>query len=343
MTTSLRDLLAAPPSPGSGLAGELVHEEPLLRLVRHLPPGGVTRAPVLLVPPLAVPAECYDLREGNSLLRHLLSRGHPVHLASYGPIGFRHRRAGLEEWVDRVLPAAVQHAAADAGQDVHVLGWSLGGTMSLLTLAHDPGLPVRSLTLVATPIDYHRSAMLAPVRAAARLTGGRFVDGAVRTLGGVPAPLVRLGYRATSFQRELTRPLFALTHRDQPDALAQARAIDGFLRAMPGYPGRLFVQVWHRLILGNELARGRVRVGDRDVHLDRVRVPVLAVGSRDDVIAPLAAVAAITEVLTGAPQVRVEVVGGGHLSVLTGNDAPATTWVHLAEFLADVDRGRAGA
>ena len=34
--------------------------------------------PVLLVPPLAAPAHCFDLRRGHSLAEHLLGLGHPL-------------------------------------------------------------------------------------------------------------------------------------------------------------------------------------------------------------------------------------------------------------------------
>src|SRR3954451_17558250 len=62
------------------------------------------RAPVLLVPPLAAPASCFDLRRGCSLAEHLTSLGYPTYLVAYGPISFSDRALGLEHWVEDVLP-----------------------------------------------------------------------------------------------------------------------------------------------------------------------------------------------------------------------------------------------
>ncbi len=62
----------------------LVHREPHRDLHRY----GVRSvgAPVLLVPPLAVPMHCYDLRPGQSLVAHLAQTGRTPYVVDYGTI-----------------------------------------------------------------------------------------------------------------------------------------------------------------------------------------------------------------------------------------------------------------
>ena len=92
--------------------------------------------PVLLVPPLAGPTACFDLRRGCSLAEHLLALGHPTYLLEYGDIAFSDRDLGLEHWVDEIIPTAVRRVSEDAGGvPVALVGWCLGGIMSLLALA----------------------------------------------------------------------------------------------------------------------------------------------------------------------------------------------------------------
>jgi hypothetical protein len=64
--------------------------------------------PVLLVPPLAAPSLCFDLRRGHSMAEHLSSQGHSTHLVEYGAISFSDRDLGLEHWVEDVIPTAVR-------------------------------------------------------------------------------------------------------------------------------------------------------------------------------------------------------------------------------------------
>src|SRR5919204_4360045 len=68
-------------------------EGPQRTVHRYRPPAGTPlhRGPVLLVPPLAAPATCFDLRRGCSLVEHLLGLGYRTYLVDYGPIGFSDR------------------------------------------------------------------------------------------------------------------------------------------------------------------------------------------------------------------------------------------------------------
>src|SRR5436305_10463280 len=64
--------------------------------------------PVLLVPPLAAPALCFDLRRGCSVAEHLVESGRNTYLVDYGTVSFADRRLGIEHWVDEVLPRAIE-------------------------------------------------------------------------------------------------------------------------------------------------------------------------------------------------------------------------------------------
>ena len=73
--------------------------------------------PVLLVPPLAAPTICFDLRRGCSLAEHLLApRAPDLPASSTATIAFSDRDLGLEHWVDDVLPdARSARVSEDAG------------------------------------------------------------------------------------------------------------------------------------------------------------------------------------------------------------------------------------
>jgi polyhydroxyalkanoate synthase len=104
---------------------------------------------------------------------------------------------------------------------------------------------------------------------------------------------------------------------------------------MHAYPGRSFGQLYHRFFRTNDLADGRLALGERTLDLADVAVPVLAVAGRGDGIAPVAACHHVAGLLTGAPDVRLATAPGGHLGVLTGRAARGTTWVELDAFLAE--------
>jgi polyhydroxyalkanoate synthase len=318
------------------MPSRVIDEAPQGTLLQYLAPEERTRhLPVLLVPPLAAPTSCFDLRRGCSMAEHLLGLGHPTYLVEYGTIGFSDRELGLEHWVQDVLPRAIeQTSAAAGGKPVQVVGWCLGGIMSLLAIAARPDLPVNSIAVVASPFDFNELRIFAPIRSMANVTNGVFATLAYRAMGGAPAPLVKRAFQLSSLDKYLTKPLAVGLNLHDRDFLAQIEAVDAFTNNMTAYPGRTMGQLYHRFFRVNDLADGRLELGDHDIDLADVKVPVLAVAGKDDVLAPQKAVHHVGALLTGAPEVQLKSGPGGHLGVLTGRAAARTTWRWIDEFFA---------
>jgi polyhydroxyalkanoate synthase len=315
----------------------IIDQGPQRTLHRYLP-AEERRAkdlPVLLVPPLAAPTRCFDLRRGNSLAQHLLGTGHPTYLLEYGDIAFGDRELGLEHWVDEVIPTAVEAVSDDsAGRPVQLVGWCLGGIMSALAVA-DRNIPVRSLTMVASPFDVSRGGLMGALRPLFNLTGGHAATPIYKLLGGAPAPLVKRGFQLSSIDKHLTKPWALARNLHDRDYLAQVEAVDHFVDNMHAYPGRTFAQLYHRLFRINDLADGRIALATGTIDLAHVDVPVLAIAGEDDNLAPVASCHHVGDLLPRSPEVRLATAPGGHLGVLGGRSARATTWAMIDEFLAD--------
>ena len=322
----------------------LIDDGPQRRVHRYLPVHGarakVTALPVLLVPPLAAPAICFDLRRGCSVAEHLLRRGHDAYVVDYGRVRFSDRSLGLEHWVEEVIPRAVRAVAHEAGgRPVQLVGWCLGGILALLAQCADRDLPIASTALVASPFDFARVPLVAPLRPIAAVTQGQGITQLYRLLGGAPAPLVKRGYQLAGIDKYVMKPWTVLTNLHDRELLAQIEAVDVFMDNMHAYPGRTFGQLYHRFFRSNDLADGRLALGDRTLELADVRVPVLAIAGRGDGIAPVAACHHVGALLPHAPSVRLEEAPGGHLGVITGRAARGTTWTLLDRFLTEQKAG----
>lgn len=329
---------------------EVVYDEPHARLRRIAPSPEQSGRPVLLVTPLAVPVSCWDLRPGQSLAAHLagaeerpgdavVGSGRPTYTIDYGEITFADRAMGFEDWVGGILPTAVRRISAEhGGRPVHLVGWSHGGTMSLLLGAHDPDLPIASITTLGTPTDYARNPAYAPVRWAEERLGTAVVAAPAALLGGVPAPLTRRGYRWMAPVRELTKPWSLLRNLHRPEVLARITAVDRFIATMPGYPGRFFNQAITHLVAGRALAKGTVPLReDFVVDMRRLRAPLLLIGSTDDILASAPSVEAGREAYPAAQVEYVEVSGLSHLGLIASPSARTLTWSHLDRHLAAHD------
>jgi polyhydroxyalkanoate synthase len=342
MTLSPVSLAAAAANIAGKLRGGLADLRPVPRAlidqgpnrsVYRMTPAG-SGPPILLVPPLAAPALCFDLRRGCSLAEHLVEAGRPTYLVDYGNVAFSDRRLGIEHWIDEVLPRAIRKVSEDAGgQRVHLVAWCLGGLFSLLTAADQPGLPIESIVTVASPVDFTAIPLVAPFRPLVDATGGYVLTPFYRLLGGAPSYVVGRVFWAAGINKEITKPLAILRNLDDRDYLAQIEAVDHFMDNMIAYPGRTFGQLYHRFFRANDLAEGAVDLGGRIISLSDVKVPTMVIAGENDTIAPRRAVERLVTLLDNAPAVRFETAPGGHLGVLTGRRARGTTWRYIDTFL----------
>ncbi|GLZ39637.1 alpha/beta fold hydrolase [Actinokineospora sp. NBRC 105648] len=305
----------------------------------HLPDGvAPTGNPTLLVPPLAVPDSCFDLRRGCSVVEHLVGRGRPTYSVEYGEITFNDRALGLEHWVDEVLPNAVATAHEHSGgKPVHVVGWCLGGIMSVLTAARMGAWPIASLTVIASPFDVTAIPLIAPLRPLVNATGGHALTPLYRAFGGIPAPLVRRAFQVSALDKQITKPLAIARNLGDREFLAQLEAVERFTANMVAYPGRTVAQLYHQLFRANSLAEGTLTLAGRQIDLDRVKQPTLVIAGESDAIAPVKAARKLVDLLPEAAQVRFETAPGGHLGVLTGRAARQATWPLVDEFQDRLD------
>ena len=260
--------------------------------------------PVLLVPPLAAPADL--LRPAPRLLgrRAPAARGprRPTSSTtgrSSSPTARSASSTGSRTSCRRRSAPPPRTPAAP----VQVVGWCLGGIMSLLALAADPTLPVASAALIASPFDFSKVRLVAPLRPIAAVTRGAGITPLYRLLGGAPAPLVKRGYQLAGIDKYLMKPWTVLSNLHDRDLLAQIEAVDAFMDRMHAYPGRTFGQLYHRFFRINDLADGRSRSTDAHARPRRRRGAGALVAGRGDGIAPIAACHHVASLL---PHARVE-------------------------------------
>ncbi|MEJ2868405.1 alpha/beta fold hydrolase [Actinomycetospora sp. OC33-EN08] len=302
------------------------------------PTARLRGAPVLLVSPLGACGVAFDLRRGCSLVEHLVGEGRHVHqvddedvVGHDAPIPAS--PADLARWVSDILPHVVRTVSAHHdGAPVHVVGWSIGGLAALLAAADEPGLPIASVTAIATPFALDVVPERVPVRPLALAAGGPVLATTQALLGLLPTPPgVPELLSAGSVGSLLTTPLTVLAHLADRDFLAQLEAVDD-LRAVVGAQAGLVGASFHAMVDGRELATGRVQVAGHEIDLGGLERPVLLVAGEDDTVVPPRAVRAGTTVLTSA-DASLMTAPGGHLGVLCGRASRSRLWPALCAFL----------
>jgi len=318
---------------------EVVLRDPVFRLRRYV---GAHRArerrpAIVLIPPLMLTAEVYDITAEGSAVADLLKRGVDPWVVDFGAP--ERQEGGLRRTLaDHVVAVsrAVARVGRETGTGVHLSGYSQGGIFAYLTAAFRRSQDVASVITFGSPVDVkHHLLPGVPDRVTSELLEnlGRFLA-VYFSRSAVPAWLSRTGFRLLSPMRELRNQLEFLTRLQDRTA---ARRREGQRRYLAGegwvaWPGPALVDFVEQLIIQNRLFSGGFVVEDRTVTLADVTCPVLAfVGETDDIGRP----AGVRAVREAAPRADIYEVSldAGHFGLVVGSKAMRETWPTVAGWI----------
>lgn len=286
--------------------------------------------PLLLVHSLISRPYILDLIPGNSFVEFLLEQGFDVYLADWGVPAAEDVRLRLEDYVLDYLPGMVAAVQATAGaQEVSLLGYCMGGLLTLLYAATHAQAPLRALLTLATPVDFAHLGLQG--------LWARHVDPdrLVATYGNIPAALIQQSFRMLRPASELSAARFIALWQNLDNAryVEQFRAFDRWSNDHIDFPGETFRQVMKELVQGNALVKGTFTLGGRRVDLGAIRCPFLAIAAEADHIVPLAAARPQVE-LVGSADKDFLVLPGGHVGLAAGRNARRVLWPRVASWLA---------
>ncbi len=167
---------------------EVVTEQRVYRLRHYYPSAKRPGPPVLLVPPMMLAAEVYDVSPATSAVTILREHGVDPWVVDFGAP--EREEGGLERTLaDHVLAVsdAVDRVPSATGNDVNLGGYSQGGMFCYQTAAYRHGEGLRSLITFGSPVDTRLAMPLGIPENVALGDGrrpGRRVRGAARSRRG---------------------------------------------------------------------------------------------------------------------------------------------------------------
>lgn len=287
------------------------------------------RRPLVIVFSIVSRSYILDLSPGRSFIENMLGHGVDVFLLDWGEPDAVDSKNTMETYTDNYMPRAVRAACQAAGSDeVDVLGYCFGGTISVLGVAGNPEMPVRNLSVMATPIDFGKMEGL--IRALER--GNLDVEDVIDETGNVPAETV---YRAFAILRPTSE---VFKYADIWERLWSDEFVDGYqamgqwLRNQVPFPGATARQLADLLMQRNSLASGTIPLGGRDVHLADIKAPLLNVMAEADHLVPPVVSEGLGD-LVGSDDVTDLRIPAGHVGLVMGRSSSQTTIPGIVNWL----------
>lgn len=326
-----RYVTSGPPSVGL-TPKDVLLERGTLRLYHYHPMcDEIYRVPVLLVMATTNRGYVFDLAPGQSMVEYLLEAGFDVYVIDWEAPTQAERGLDLDDYTQDFIPTCVRMIADDCGEpDVSIVGYCMGGVLSLIYAATHADGPLKNLACLTTPVNWRGMGLMA------QWSDQRYfdVDRLVDTLGVVPMEFITASFEMLRPAQKSAGRIRVWEQMWNDEYVKSYRAFDRWGEETLPLAGEYFRQTTKELMWENKLLTGELVVGRQQVDLGAIRVPVMHVTAEHDHIVSTEASDPLLE-LVGSDDKEALVLKGGHVSLIAGPNAVRRMWPALSTWLAE--------
>jgi putative long chain acyl-CoA synthase len=318
---------------------EVVCERRICKL-RHYYPGEAQSdaPPVLLIPPMMLAAEVYDVSPQTSAVTTLKDHGADPWVVDFGAP--EHEEGGLERTLtDHVLAIseAIDRVRELTGRDVHLAGYSQGGMFCYQVAAYRRGEGIASLLTFGSPVDTQAGMPFGIPEGFGGALAGLLAERVFHE-APLPAWASRTGFRLLDPVKSVRNQIDFLLRLHDREALLPREGQRRFLEAdgWVAWPGPAMADFLKQFVAHNRMLLGGFVVDERLVTVADIKAPIMSVFGTVDSIAPAPGVRAIRQ---AAPLAEIYELPlpAGHFGLVVGSVANDVTWPTAAAFVRWLD------
>lgn len=286
------------------------------------------KTPILVVYSLINRHYILDLLPKISVINVFLKNGFDVFATDWGTPSSYDKDLTLENYSHEYVENAVEKIKEITGSEkVSLFGYCWGGIFALVYSAIHPE-SVKNLVLHATPLDLGKKDTVIE-NWTAKIDADKLVD----TFGNVPGQLLNLAFilrnpveAGLKYQRYFSEP-------HSVDEILQFFAIESWVYDGRPIIGSVYQEVIDQIYKNNLLIKNKMKVGQKDVDLGNITMPVLnIIGLKDDLVPPHSS-RTIMDVIPSSEKKLIE-FPTGHVGLCISQKAHDNLWTEVVEWLS---------
>ncbi|GGF30499.1 alpha/beta fold hydrolase [Williamsia phyllosphaerae] len=307
---------------------------PMYRLRRYFPDDPNGGPPALLIPPMMVSANVYDVTPHNGAVSILHANGIDPWVVDFGSPD--QEAGGMERTLaDHIVAISeiIDLMHEETGRPVHLIGYSQGGMFAYQAAAFRRSQQIASLTTFGSPVDVLAALPLGlPANVMAPLAE-LFADNVFNRIA-IPGWLARTGFQLLDPVKAARSRIDFLLQLHDRDALLPREDQRRFLEAdgWVAWSGPAIAELLRQFVVHNRMVSGGFVIRDSLVTLAEITCPVLAfVGDADDIGQPVA----VRGIKRAAPRAQAyeSVLPVGHFGLVVGSTSGAHSWPTTSQWI----------
>lgn len=309
---------------------ELVYEEDKLKLYHYRQEGKVScKTPVLIVYALVNRQYMLDIQPDRSIIRNLLKRGMDLYIIDWGYPTKSDMYLTMQDYISGYIDNCVNIIRkSTAHEKINLMGICQGGTFCGIYSALFPQKVKNLVTLVA-PFDFSTNDGLL-----FNWSKNMNIDSLVDAYRIIPGDVLNSGFlMLMPFTLNIRKYMDMLDVTQEKDKLLSFLRMEKWIFDSPGQAGECLRQFIKDCYQDNKLIKGELMIGDRQVNLKDITMPLLNIYASADHLVPPAATRPLNDAVGTTDKTLYE-FKGGHIGVFVGSKsqkelAPAIAkWLH---------------
>ncbi len=295
---------------------DLVFREDRMTLYRFRSDKRTNPVPLLITYALVNRETMMDLEQGRSLIANLLAQGLDIYIIQWGYPSRVDRYIELDDYIDVYMDDCVEFVRKQTGANkINLMGVCQGGTFASIYAALYPE-KIKNLVTMVAPIDFDTDGGLLNV-----WSRDMNVDLMVDTLGNIPGDLMNAAYLMLKpFQLMIDKYIGLVESARDTSVVANFLRMEKWIFDSPDQSGEAFRRFVKEFYKGNNLIKGKLEIGGRQVKLENINMPLLNIFAEKDHLVPPVSSKALSEHVS-SKDVTTKSFAVGHIGIYVSSKA----------------------